>query len=533
MMAQALPALGGIGLFLLGMKIMTDALREAAGPGLRRLLSRFTTTPLTGVASGAMTTAVIQSSSATTVMTVGFVGAGLLSFPHALGVIYGANIGTTVTGWMVSLVGFKLKLGTLSMGLLFIASLALLLFEGRIARVGRVGRIAAGFCLLFIGLDMMQDGMGGAADWLHPNRLPHGTAGAVLMAGIGLAITVVMQSSSAAVAVVLVLLGNDTLTLMQAAAAVIGMNVGTTFTALLAAVGGSRAMQQTAMANLLFNLGTTALAFPLLWILSGVLHSIALSVGTDTALVLFHTTFNLLGTVSFLPLTARFAHAVEWLLPDAATDRAPALDPRLLSDEGSAMQVAHSVVHWAARQLFTAYANALGPQRDLRALSALEPRLTPVLEDLKAYLAQITVPRHKPTEAAAYAALMHQVDHLDRLLHQSAKRGFITALHRHPATSRPALWFATCLSPRTGLTLAQTGGHMARMTPIIDKRVHRHRRRLLLGEHVGLYSVQDTFDITDAMRWLLRIIHNVQRIGDYDATVDQALGQTKPPAPDS
>lgn len=529
MMAQALPALGGIGLFLLGMKIMTDALREAAGPGLRRLLSRFTTTPLTGAASGALTTAVIQSSSATTVMTVGFVGAGLLSFSHALGVIYGANIGTTVTGWMVSLVGFKLKLGTLSMGLLFVASLALLLSEGRIARIGR---IVAGFCLLFIGLDMMQDGMGGAAEWLQPDRLPDGLPGAVVMAGLGLAITVAMQSSSAAVAVVLVLLGNDTLTLMQAAAAVIGMNVGTTFTALLAALGGSRAMQQTAVANLLFNLGTTVLAFPLLWGMSGGLHSIALRMGADTALVLFHTAFNLLGAAVFLPLTTAFSHAVERLLPEPAAHRPPALDPRLLSDEGSAMQAAHSVMSWAAKQLFAAYADALGPQRDLRALSALAPRLAPVLEDLKSYLARITVPRGKPTEAKAYAALMHQVDHLDRLLGQSAKRRFIPALHRHPVTARPAIWFATCLSPHKGLTLTQTGKRMARMAPIVDKRVHRHRRGLLLGEHVGLYSVQDTFDITDAMRWLLRIIHNVERIGDYDAAVNQALGQAKPPAPD-
>lgn len=529
MMAQAFPALGGIGLFLLGMKIMTDALREAAGPGLRRLLSRFTTTPLTGTVSGALTTAVIQSSSATTVMTVGFVGAGLLSFPHALGVIYGANIGTTVTGWMVSLVGFKLKLGTVSMGLLFAASLALLLSQGRIARIGR---IVAGFCLLFIGLDMMQDGMGGAAAWLQPDRLPDGLTGAVVMAGLGLAITVAMQSSSAAVAVVLVLLGNDTLTLMQAVAAVIGMNVGTTFTALLAALGGSRAMQQTAVANLLFNLGTTVLAFPLLWVLSGVLHSVALRMGADTALVLFHTAFNLLGAAVFLPLTTAFSHAVERLLPEPSAHHPPALDPRLLSDEGSAMQAAHSVMSWAAKHLFAAYADALGPQRDLRALSALAPRLAPVLEDLKSYLARITVPRGKPTEAAAYAALMHQVDHLDRLLAQSAKRPFIPALHRHPATARPVVWFATCLSPHKGLTLTQTGNRMARMVPIVDQRVHRHRRGLLLGEHVGLYSVQDTFDITDAMRWLLRIIHNVQRIGDYDATVNQALGQAKPPAPD-
>ena len=238
MMAQALPVLGGIGLFLLGMKIMTDALREAAGAGLRRLLARFTTTPLRGVASGALTTAVIQSSSATTVMTVGFVGAGLLSFPHALGVIYGANIGTTVTGWIVSLVGFKLRLGTVAMGLLFMASLALLLTEGRMARLGR---IAAGFSLLFIGLDMMQDSMSGAGGWLHPDRMPSdGIGGLLIMAFVGLAMTVVMQSSSAAVAVVLVLLDSGALTLMHAAAAVIGMNLGTTFTALLAVLGGSR-----------------------------------------------------------------------------------------------------------------------------------------------------------------------------------------------------------------------------------------------------------------------------------------------------
>jgi phosphate:Na+ symporter len=430
---------------------------------------------------------------------------------------------------MVSLIGFKLKLGTLSMGLLFVTSLALLLSEGRIARIGR---IVAGFCLLFIGLDMMQDGMGDAADWLRPNRLPDGLAGAIFMAGLGLAITVAMQSSSAAVAVVLVFLANDTLSLIQAAAAVIGMNVGTTFTSLLAALGGSRAMQQTAVANLLFNLGTTALAFPLLWGLSGGLQTIALHVGADTALVFFHTAFNLLGTMVFLPLTAPFSNAVERLLPEPATDRAPTLDTRLLTDEGSAMQAAHSVVFWAAQQLFTAYANALGPRHDLRALSALTPKLTPVLEDLKTYLAQITMPRDKPTEATAYAALMHQVDHLDRLLAQSGKRRFIPALHRHPITARPALWFAACLAPRKGLTLAQTGHHMARMAPIMAKRMHRHRRGLLLGEHVGLYSVQDTFEITDAMRWLLRIIHNVQRLGEYDATINQALGRAKAPTPD-
>lgn len=529
-MMQTVTALGGIGLFLLGMKIMTEALREAAGADLRRLLSRFTTTPLRGVLSGAATTAVIQSSSATTVMTVGFVGAGLLTFPHALGVIYGANIGTTVTGWIVSLVGFKLKLGAVAMVLLFAASLSLLLSQGRSARIGR---IVAGFSLLFIGLDMMQEGMAGAADWLTPERLPgSGPGGMLVMAASGLVLTVVMQSSSAAVAVVLVLVTAGALPLVQAAAAVIGMNLGTTFTALLAALGGSRAMQQTSLANLLFNAGTMLIAFPALWAIAGPLDMLAAQVGPDTALVLFHTGFNLLGTAVFLPLTAPFAALVERLRPGEGRGGAPELDPRLLSDEGAALQAAHGAVAWAAHEVFAAYAAALGPQGDLRRLSALEPRVGLVLEDLKAFMAKISVPGDKAHEAAAFAALMHQADHLGRLLEQGRQRGFIAMLGRERVTQRPARWFAGCLSPERDLELTDIGARMARMAGPVAHRFARHRRGLLLGEHAGIYSVQDTFDTTDAMRWLTRIMHNLQRIGEYDHTLRKHLGRPDRTAPD-
>ncbi len=115
---QVYYAIGGVGMFLVGMEILTNALRDAAGSNLRRMLARFTTTPLRGVLTGALGTAVIQSSSATTVLTVGFVGAGLLTMLQALGIIYGANIGTTATGWLVSLVGFKLDLDIAAMALL-------------------------------------------------------------------------------------------------------------------------------------------------------------------------------------------------------------------------------------------------------------------------------------------------------------------------------------------------------------------------------------------------------------------------------
>lgn len=527
-MSETLTALGGIGLFLLGMKIMTEALREAAGANLRSLLARFTTTPLHGVVSGAVTTAVIQSSSATTVMAVGFVGAGLLSFPQAIGVIYGANIGTTVTGWIISLVGFKLQLGNVAMGLLFLASLALLLSEGRTARVGR---IAAGFCLLFIGLDTMQDAMQGAGRWITSYWTPGtGLAGMLAMAALGLVVTVVMQSSSAAIAVVLVLLISGALSLIQAASAVIGMNLGTTFTALIATIGGSRSMQQTSIANLLFNLGTMVIAFPMLLIIAGPLEALAAQTGADTALVLFHTGFNVLGTLVFLPVTHQFAALVERVRPDLSGNTAPELDPRLLSDEGAAMQNARTVVTWAAREIFSAFSLALGPQGDLRRLSALEPRVTMTLEDLKVYMAKISMPKNKPVEAAALAALMHQADHLVRLLEQARRRSFIPVLKEELVTRRPTTWFAGCLSFERKLELSQIGERMSRMVDPVAHRFTRHRRGLLLGEHVGIYSIQETFQATDAMRWLARIMHNVQRVGEYDAEVRENLGHETPSA---
>jgi phosphate:Na+ symporter len=159
MVNDIVTGLGGVGLFLLGMEFMTDTLRQVAGRGFRQALVRLTASPLRGVATGAAATAVIQSSTAVSLITIGAVGAGLLGFGASLGVLYGANIGTTMTGWIVMVLGLKLKLGTLAQPLLFAGAMLILL--GRDHRVARAGRGLAGFCLLFIGLDMMQAATGG------------------------------------------------------------------------------------------------------------------------------------------------------------------------------------------------------------------------------------------------------------------------------------------------------------------------------------------------------------------------------------
>ena len=286
------------------MEILTHALRETAGPRLRRFLASFTTPPLKGVLTGALATAILQSSSAITVMTVGFVGAGLLNLGQVLGIVYGAIIGTTATGWLVSLFGLKLDLDTIALAVLLPASLASLLMDGAIARMGR---ILAGLALILIGLEFMQSALGGAVAGFLPGPLRgSGLLQLLELALAGLVITALIQSSSAAVALALVLLQEGLIGVPEAAAMVVGMNVGTTFTALLASVGGSRQMRQTAIANLLFNLVTGGLVLPFVLHAQGLFESLAHETGPLTALMIFHTGFNLAGTALFLPLTGAF-----------------------------------------------------------------------------------------------------------------------------------------------------------------------------------------------------------------------------------
>ena len=515
--------LGGIGMFLFGMKIMTEALREAAGGRLRQLLARFTTTPLAGVITGTAATAVVQSSSATTVMTIGFVGAGLLSFPQALGVIYGANIGTTVTGWIVTLLGFKMQLGTMALPALFGASLLALLGQGGWARAGRV---AAGLCLLFIGLDMMQAGAAGFGDRLTPQTLPQGGIwGDLQLIFLGLAVTIVMQSSSAAMAVALVLLGSGGVSFEQAAAMVIGMNLGTTITAILASFGGSVTMRQTALANVLFNLGTAMLAYPLLALGGPLLTQAASGLGETTALVLFHTGFNLAGALMFLPFTARFARWVEQMVPDHS-ERAMAgglvatLDLALLKDEGAAMDAAQTALGRVARHVFSALGRALAPVPDMRGLATIEEVARPAVTEIAHYITRINLPEGKPAERDRYAALLHQADHLARLLKRLERRSVVPVLLSDPGLSRLARALGATL--RRAADPAVDGleaARLARLSDRIEARTRRHRRATLLHEHVGLISVAEMFDRTDAMRWLRQGGGPAARIAFYNGKV--------------
>lgn len=189
---------GGVGLFLLGMGLMTDGLKLAAGPALERILARSTQTRLRGLATGALVTIAVQSSSAVTVAAIGFVNAGLLTLSQALWVLFGANVGTTMTGWLVALVGMKFSIDIFALPLIGLGMLLRLTGEG--TRRAALGSALAGFGVLFLGIDLLKDTFSGAAADF---RLPHweGAIGIVAMVLVGILMTVLMQASAASLVI--------------------------------------------------------------------------------------------------------------------------------------------------------------------------------------------------------------------------------------------------------------------------------------------------------------------------------------------
>jgi phosphate:Na+ symporter len=296
---------GGIGLFLLGMKLMTDGLKVAAGDALREILAGWTATPLRGLLSGVLITAMVQSSSAVIFATIGFVNAGLLSLIQAVGVIYGSNLGTTITSWLVALIGFKVDLQLLSLPAI---ALGMLLRTSGGIRRAALGEALAGFGVFFMGIDVLKDSFSGLEQQLPFDALgERGYLGLLLFVLLGILMTVAMQSSSAALAVTLTAAAGGVISLQAAAAVVIGANVGTTSTAAFAVIGATPAAKRAALAHVLFNLVTAVVAFHtlplLLWLVHGISQLLGLAAAPATSLAIFHTLTKTVGVLILWPAT--------------------------------------------------------------------------------------------------------------------------------------------------------------------------------------------------------------------------------------
>ncbi|MGB8053988.1 MAG: Na/Pi symporter [Azonexus sp.] len=305
---------GGVGLFLLGMFLMTDGLKMAAGPALGKVLTTSTETRLRGLFSGMLVTALVQSSSAVTVAAIGFVNAGLLTFSQSLWVLFGANVGTTMTGWLVALIGFRVNIEGAALPMIGIG-MALRL-SGPDLRRGAAGSALAGFGVLFLGLGFLQQAFPDAGSGFGPAMFAGSGAQSVLLFVLaGLLLTIVLQSSSVSLAIVLTLADAGAVPLTAAAAAVIGANVGTTVTALLAVIGATPNAKRAAFAHVLFNVLTAVVALLVLPFLLGVVSALREGIGLDATpavnLALFHTTFNVLGVALMWPFSGYLARFLE------------------------------------------------------------------------------------------------------------------------------------------------------------------------------------------------------------------------------
>lgn len=299
---------GGLGLFLLGMWLMTSGLKLAAGRALERILGEWTRTRVRGLVAGVLITSIVQSSSAITVAAIGFVNAGLLSFRQSIWVLFGANVGTTMTGWLVALVGFNFKIEAFALPLLGIGML--MRFSGEMTRTGALGTAVAGFGGLFLGIEFLRESFADLAFLFSPTTFAATGvfSGFVYVMG-GILLTVAMQSSSAALAVALSAAGGGLIPVTSGAALVIGANVGTTVTAVFAAIGATANARRAAGAHVLFNLLTGAVALLLLpWLVAwidGARRWLDPAAPTATTLALFHTAFNVLGVLLMWPLADR------------------------------------------------------------------------------------------------------------------------------------------------------------------------------------------------------------------------------------
>lgn len=329
---QILKLLGSLGLFLYGMTLMSGALQKVAGEKMRSILAAMTSNSLKRVLTGLFITAIIQSSSATTVMVVSFVNAGLLSLVQSVGVIMGANIGTTVTAWIISMLGFKFDISVLSIPLIGVG-FTLMMFKSK--KKKSVGELIIGFSLLFLGLTFLKD----SVPDLRANPevfeflqgwTKYGYGSVLIFVLIGTLLTIIMQSSSATMALTLVMSSYGWIPFDMAAAMVLGENIGTTITANIAAAVANVSARRAALAHLVFNI------FGVIWVLVffrpvlSIVAKITISVfGLDPfvsseatlyGVSFLHTLFNITNTLLLVGFTNQIVKLVSYVIKTKDTE---------------------------------------------------------------------------------------------------------------------------------------------------------------------------------------------------------------------
>jgi phosphate:Na+ symporter len=474
-MSTTVSVLGGVGLFLLGMTVMTGGLKGLAGSALRTVLGKAAATPLSGVFWGAVVTLIVQSSSATTMSTIGLVSAGLLTFPQGLALVFGANIGTTGTGWLVALIGVRISLTAISLPMIFIGALIKLL--GR-RRVSAGGAALAGFALVLFGLMTLQQGMDGLAEHLHPSDLPSvlgspgmswwaGMLGVLMLVGVGLAMTAVMQSSTAAIAVTLSAHFAGAIGVDQACALIIGQNIGTATSSAMAAIGASHTAQRLALAYILFKLIAAAIALVLFPFTTPLLIRVSHVVEGVTLLAAYHTAYNVIGVAVLLPLIDQFTRLMERILPPRDKTLTQCLDPAALITPIAAVEAVRRTTARSLRVLCGAVENILaiaGDERSARSekRSAAATEAADALREAQIFISDVSGPPESEEEQQRLTSTLHALDHASRMAVMACEENGIDKSNAGPEEARAARLCAEAMQIATSIADEVVAPHVPR-----------------------------------------------------------------------
>ena len=525
---------GGLGIFLYGIKQMGDGLQQSAGNRLRDILDRFTTNPLMGVLAGVLVTILIQSSSATTVITVGLVSAGFMTLRQAIGVIMGANIGTTITAFIIGIDIGEYALPILALG-------AVLIFFFKSKKVNNWGNILFGFGALFFGLELMSGGMKPLRSLEAFHELTvNMSANPILGVVVGTVFTVIVQSSSATIGILQGLFAEGLLDIDAALPVLFGDNIGTTITAVLASIGASVAARRAAATHVLFNLiGTTIflIVLPLFTRFIVFLQG-TLNLNPEMTIAFAHGTFNVTNTIIQLPFVGLLALIVTKLIPGQDTVieyKAKHLDPVFIEQSpsiamGQAKEEVIRMGQFAIQGMEeTRQYLKTKNQKHAETATQIEDALNNLDRKITDYLVLLSGTSLSAAESERHSVLMDTVrdierigDHFENILelvdYQQANKVKITDdamkdLEEMFTLTVETVSKAVQALDENNLDLAR---EVAEKEDLIDKMERKLRKQHIIRLNQGLCSGQAGIVFVD-------IISNLERMGDHAVNIAEAV----------
>ncbi|ASK63178.1 sodium-dependent phosphate transporter [Virgibacillus phasianinus] len=529
--------LGGLGIFLLGIKFMGDGLQKTAGDRLRDILDRFTSNPFLGVLAGMIVTILIQSSSGTTVLTVGLVNAGFMTLRQAIGVIMGANIGTTVTAFIIGV-----DLGEYSLPIIAVGCFMIFFFNNQ--KITAIGQTIFGFGALFFGLDLMSSGM-------HPLRsldafhelTVNMSSNPILGVVIGTLFTVIVQSSSATIGILQGLFSEGAIDLKAAVPVLFGDNIGTTITAVLASLGASVAARRAAYTHVIFNLvGTTIFLIFLGWFTQYVVFlQDQLNLNPEMTLAFAHGSFNLANTIIQFPFIGALAWIVTKIIPgeDVTIEYKPKhLDPIFIQQSSTlALDQAKAEIirmgEYAAQGLEETNQYLLThQQKHSETAMQIEGALNNLDRKITDYLVDISAESLSEFESAKHTALMDSVRDIERIgdhfeniielidykisnkvdLTEKAQEDLNNMFDLTILTVKQAVQALNAMDREEALAVVQKEDE-------IDKMERSYRKKHIIRMNEGLCTGSAGIVFVD-------IISNLERIGDHSVNIaEEVLGE--------